>query len=303
MRSGRATNAQCFPSPNGLSENGAGLVLWNESQRLSDLDPIAVYLLARLIQAGSDGVDPMPFGLDVLQTRTDRIRLLIAEQRPLLREGLRALLQLATEFEIVGEAENRQQAVRMVHRLGPDVVLVDVMPELDGGMATIRRIREQRPATRVVALCSAEPDNVVAVMRAGASGCVSLENRAHDLRHTINAAAAGRVELPSKLLARLLCERVPDAERSRGLSTRELEVLQLLATGLTNRRIGSALCISEKTVKNHVTNILSKLDVESRLEAALVARDMRRTAQAVYRMRDAAPSGMGCGDSGLMVDV
>jgi DNA-binding NarL/FixJ family response regulator len=211
----------------------------------------------------------------MLQTRTNRIRLLIAEHRALVREGMRAVLQLADEFEIVGEAESGQQAVRMVHRLGPDVVVIGVMPEQDG-IATIGRIREERPATRVVALSTVEPNDVVAVMRAGASGCVSLENRAQDLRHTINAAAAGQVELPSRVMASLVCERFSaDADHPGGLSARELDVLQLLATGATNRAIGSALCISEKTVKNHVSNIFYKLDVQTRTQAALFAREMR----------------------------
>jgi DNA-binding NarL/FixJ family response regulator len=205
---------------------------------------------------------------------------LIAEHRALVREGLHAVLQLVAEFEIVGEAESGQQAVRMVHRLGPDVVVIGVMPEQDG-VATIGRIREERPATRVVALATIEPDDVVSLVYAGASACISLETRAQDLRHAINAAAAGQVELPSRVMASLVCEQLApaDADHRGGLSARELDVLQLLATGVTNGAIGSALCISEKTVKNHVSSIFDKLHVQTRTQAALFAREMRSHGQ------------------------
>jgi DNA-binding NarL/FixJ family response regulator len=199
------------------------------------------------------------------------LRILIADDHHVVRQGLRTYLRVDPELEIVGEAENGAEAVRLARRLRPDVVLMDlIMPELDGISAT-RQIRSELPDTEVMALTSVLEDaSVVEAVRAGAIGYLLKDTKAQELRQAIKAAAQGQVQLSPKAAARLMRE-VAAPERPETLSEREVEVLRLLARGLANKEIARDLTIAEKTVKTHVSSILGKLGVQSRTQAALYA--------------------------------
>ena len=199
------------------------------------------------------------------------VRVLIADDHDVVRQGLRTFLELDPELEVVGEAVDGREAVRLAHRLRPEVVLMDLlMPELDGIAAT-QIIRRELPDTEVVALTSVLEDaSVVGAVRAGAIGYLLKDTKAQELRHAIKAAAAGQVQLSPQAAARLMRE-VVAPERPEALSEREVDVLRLLARGLANKEIARHLSIAEKTVKTHVSSILGKLGVQSRTQAALYA--------------------------------
>src|SRR5919199_2923392 len=199
------------------------------------------------------------------------IRVLVADDHEVVRQGLRTFLELDPELEVVGDAADGREAVRLANRLRPDVVLMDLlMPEMDGIAAT-RIIRRELPDTEVVALTSVlEDEKVVGAVRAGAIGYLLKDTKAAELRQAIKAAAAGQVQLSPKAAARLMRE-VVAPERPEALSERETEVLRLLARGLANKEIARELAIAEKTVKTHVSSILGKLGVQSRTQAALYA--------------------------------
>lgn len=200
------------------------------------------------------------------------IRILIVDDHAVVRQGLRMFLALDEDLEIVGEARNGREAVDLAVRLGPDVVLMDLlMPEMDG-ITAIRAMRQQAPDTEIVALTSVLEDaSVVGAVRAGAIGYLLKDTQAEELCRAIRAAAAGQVQLSPEAAARLMRElRAPHSPVD-DLSEREREVLGLLAQGLSNREIGERLSITEKTVKSHVGGVLSKLGVTSRTQAALFA--------------------------------
>jgi len=200
------------------------------------------------------------------------IRVLIADDHNVVRQGLRMFLGSDPELEIVGEARDGAEALRLTHQLHPDVVLMDLlMPVMDGIQATAA-IRREVPDTEVVALTSVLEDAlVIDAVRAGAIGYLLKDTEAHELRRAIKAAAAGQVQLSPQVAARLLRE-VSTPEQSREeLTERETEVLKLLALGKSNKEISQALHISEQTVKTHVSHILDKLDVPCRTQAALYA--------------------------------
>jgi DNA-binding NarL/FixJ family response regulator len=212
-----------------------------------------------------------PPTLTLLDSSTTAIRVLIADDHDVVRQGLRAFLSLDPVLEVVGEATNGAEAVRLAHRLRPDVVLMDlVMPEMDGIAAT-QIIRQELPDTEVVALTSVlEDDSVVGTVRAGAIGYLLKDTKAHELLRAIKAAAQGQVQLSPQAAARLVRE-VVAPERREVLSDREVEVLRLLARGRANKEMARNLGIAEKTVKTHVSSILGKLGVQSRTQAALYA--------------------------------
>jgi DNA-binding NarL/FixJ family response regulator len=199
------------------------------------------------------------------------IRILIADDHDVVRQGLRTFLEIDPELEVVGEAVDGREAVRNAHRLRPDVVLMDLlMPEMDGIAAT-QVIRRELPDTEVIALTSVLEDaSVVGAVKAGAIGYLLKDTRAQELRQAIKAAAAGQVQLSPQAAARLIRE-VVAPERPEALSERETDVLRLLAHGLANKEIARDLSITEKTVKTHVSSILGKLGVQSRTQAALYA--------------------------------
>jgi len=199
------------------------------------------------------------------------VRVLIVDDHSVVRQGLRMFLKLDPELEVVGEAANGAEAIQMARALKPDVVLMDLlMPGTDGITAT-GRIRAEVPQTEVLALTSVLEDaSVVGAVQAGAIGYLLKDTQAEQLCKAIKAAAKGQVQLAPEAAARLVREvRAPDNPES--LTGRETEVLRALATGLTNREIGRILNIGERTVKTHVSHLLSKLGLQSRTQAALYA--------------------------------
>jgi NarL family two-component system response regulator LiaR len=214
-----------------------------------------------------------------------KIRVLIVDDHPMVRQGLRTFLELHDEIEVMGEAANGLEAVELVRQLLPDVVLMDlVMPHLDGIAAT-RQIRALSPTTQVLALTSfAEDDKVFHAIEAGALGYLLKDVNPDDLVKAIQAAQRGEVQLHPDITKRLMQQVVARAgqpsagERTNSgatdlaeLTERELDVLRLIAKGLNNREIAEQLTISEKTVKTHVSSILSKLHLTDRTQAAIYA--------------------------------
>jgi NarL family two-component system response regulator LiaR len=199
------------------------------------------------------------------------VRVLIADDHGVVRQGLRMYLALDPDIEVVGEACDGVQALSLARELQPQVILMDLlMPEMDGIEATIR-IRADLPDIEIVALTSVlEDSSVVGAIRAGAIGYLLKDTDADELIRAIKSAAVGQVQLSPQAAARLMREvRMPD--HTQELTARENDVLRLLAQGCTNKEIALRLDIGEKTVKTHVSNILSKLNVASRTQAALYA--------------------------------
>ena len=199
------------------------------------------------------------------------IRILLVDDHAVVRQGLNMFLGLDPDLEVVGEAENGEEAIRLTRALNPDVVLMDLlMPVMDGITATAT-IRRDFPETEVIALTSVlEDEAVMNAMRAGAIGYLLKDTQAEELRRAIKAAAAGQVQLSPQAAARLMREvRAPDSPEK--LTERETDVLRLLALGRANKEIALELNIGEKTVKTHVSSILRKLGVPSRTQAALHA--------------------------------
>ena len=199
------------------------------------------------------------------------IRILLADDHSVVRQGLKMFLALAADLEVVGEASDGAAAVRLARQLKPDVVLMDLlMPVVDGISATAT-IRAELPDTEVVALTSVlEDDKITSAIRAGAIGYLLKDAQADELMRAVRAAAAGQVQLSPQVAARLMREvRAPDSPEP--LTERETDVLRHIARGQANKEIARALGIGEKTVKTHVSSILNKLNVPSRTQAALYA--------------------------------
>jgi DNA-binding NarL/FixJ family response regulator len=211
------------------------------------------------------------------------IRILLADDQPLFREALRTLISLQPDLQVAGEAGDGEEAVRLAETLHPDVVLMDLqMPLVDGVEAT-RRLHSSQPECRVIALTTfGDDDYVFDCLRAGAVGYLLKDAPSESLFEAIRAAARGESFLQPSITTRVLAEftRLSDQPTSSNasliepLSDREREILQLIASGLSNREIADKLFITEGTVKNHVTNILGKLDVRDRTQAALKAREL-----------------------------
>jgi DNA-binding NarL/FixJ family response regulator len=200
------------------------------------------------------------------------IRLLIADDHAVVRQGLKMFLGLDDEISVVGEAADGQQAVELSHQLKPDVVLMDLLMPVMDGIAATAAIREELPDVEVIAFTSVlEESSVVGAVKAGAIGYVLKDAEADELSRVIKAAAAGQVQLAPEAAQRLLREVRSSEQPTVPLSERETDVLRLLASGLANKEIARTLSIGEQTVKTHVSSILGKLGVQSRTQAALYA--------------------------------
>lgn len=200
-----------------------------------------------------------------------KIRVLLVDDHQLVRQGLRLLLSQDESIDIVGEAGNGLEALEQAEKLQPQVILMDLMmPEMDG-ITAIREVRQQHPDIEVIALTSVLEDaSVVSAVRNGAIGYLLKDMQALDLVQSIKAAASGQVQLAPEAAARLLRELRPSPQpQAPSLTEREAEVLELVAAGLSNHEIGEQLCIGEKTVKTHVSRLLSKLGVRSRTQLAV----------------------------------
>lgn len=203
----------------------------------------------------------------------ERIRVLIVDDHAVVRRGLRAFLQLQPDIEVVGEAGGGDEAVILAARLEPDVVLMDlVMPDGDG-VAAIRSLGESGRPSRVLVLSSfTEDSQVFAAMQAGAAGYLLKDVEPEDLAAAIRQVHQGRPALHPDIASRLM-RRVaePAGDPAIQFTARERQVLGLIAEGFANKEIARRLFISEKTVKTHVSNILSKLGVADRTQAAVLA--------------------------------
>ncbi|MEV8637076.1 response regulator transcription factor [Streptosporangium sp. NPDC051023] len=200
------------------------------------------------------------------------LRLMIVDDHPVVREGLRGMLEAASGMTVVGEAASGDEAVVRARELRPDVILMDLrMPNGDGVSAT-SRILADRPESRVVVLTTYETDqDIVRAVEAGAAGYLLKDTSMADLLAAITSAARGETVLSPSVATRLVTRmRAPVAE---SLSPREAEVLALVAKGLTNAEIGRALFISETTVKTHLLRIFGKLGVSDRTAAVTTALD------------------------------
>ncbi|HVL26398.1 MAG TPA: response regulator transcription factor [Thermomicrobiales bacterium] len=199
------------------------------------------------------------------------IRILITDDHSVVRQGLRMFLELDPELEIAGEAANGAEAVALAKELQPDVVLMDLLMPVMDGITAISTIRKELPGIEVVALTSVLEDaSVVGAVRAGAIGYLLKDTNADELRRAVKAAAGGQVQLSPEAATRLMREvRAPEGPEP--LTERETDVLRLLADGQSNKEIARNLSIGEKTVKTHVSNILAKLNVQSRTQAVLQA--------------------------------
>jgi len=205
------------------------------------------------------------------------IRLLLADDHRMLREGLRRSMT-DEGFDVVGEAENGEEAVRMAAELQPDVILMDVsMPEMDGVEAT-RAIAQHEDAPRVIMLTMhADADVLANAIRAGASGYLVKDCSVDEVADAVRMAANGETALSPQLAATMLDEvrrlenPPPATEEDRLITKREEEVLQLIADGCSTPEVASQLYISQKTVKNHLASIYQKLDARDRTQAVLQA--------------------------------
>ncbi|GAA4604604.1 DNA-binding NarL/FixJ family response regulator [Actinoplanes octamycinicus] len=208
------------------------------------------------------------------------IRVLLADDQRLFREALALLLSVQDDVRVVGEAADGAQAVELAARLAPDVVLMDLrMPVMDGATAT-RRLRDEQPAVRVIALTTFDDDaDVFAAIQAGAIGYLLKDASSERLMEAVRAAVRGESVLEPGVAAKLVSRvaqlppAVPDPLVA-PLTGRELDVVRLLAGGRSNKEIATALFLAEGTVKNHVTNALAKLGARDRTQAALRAREL-----------------------------
>lgn len=205
---------------------------------------------------------------------TEAITVFLVDDHPVVRQGLRTFLQTLDDVEVVGEAEDAEQALTAIEDTLPDVVLMDlVLPGMDGIEAT-RRVREVSPATKVIVLTSfADDEKVFPAIKAGAAGYLLKDVEPSELADGIRAVHRGEALLHPSVAAKLMQEVESQGARAPGgnLTERELEVLRLIARGMSNREIARELVVSEKTVKTHVSNILAKLHLADRTQAALYA--------------------------------
>lgn len=202
------------------------------------------------------------------------IRIVIADDHAVVRQGLKMFLMDDDDFQVVGEAQNGAEALKLAHELKPDVILMDLLMPVMDGITAIGQVRKECPDTEVIALTSVLEDaSVVGAVKAGAIGYLLKDTQSDELLRAIKAAANGQVQLSPQAAARLVREvRAPESPET--LTERETDVLRLLAQGKANKEIALALFIGENTVKTHVSSILLKLGVQSRTQAALYARQI-----------------------------
>lgn len=203
------------------------------------------------------------------------IRVLIADDHDIVRKGLRTLIETEPDLALVGEAEDGLEAVARARALQPDVILLDLVMPRQGGLETIRQIKAENPEARILVLTSfADDDKVFPAIKAGALGYLLKDSRPSQLLEAIRQVYRGRSSLHPTIARKLIQEMnqspdLPPTEEP--LTPRELEVLKLVARGLTNQEIAAELVITERTVTTHVSNILTKLHLANRTQAALYA--------------------------------
>lgn len=214
-----------------------------------------------------------------------KIRLLLVDDQELFREALNTLLSVRAEFEVVGQAGNGEEALRLAIQLQPDVVLMDLrMPVMDGVTAT-RRLKDTQPAVKVIALTTFDEDELVFEgLRAGAVGYLLKDIPPEVLFDAIHTASKGEYFLLPSITAKVVAEfsriakpvqnqKLPEGFKTI-LSPREIQILRIVASGASNKEIAEVLVIAEGTVKNHMRNILGKLEVKDRMQAVLKCKEM-----------------------------
>lgn len=222
------------------------------------------------------------------QGRDVVVRVLVVDDQQLMREGIASLLRIQNGIEIIGTAANGQEALEQAVSLQPDVILMDVrMPVMDGVVAT-EQVRRQLPDCKILMLTTFDDEEyVIEALRVGASGYLLKDIPAHDLAQAVQAVHRGIYQLDPAVMSRVMASLTglkraespvpvplaPGSLKHAGLTDREIEVLRLIAQGATNREIAETLVISEGTVKNHISNILSRLGLRDRTQAAIYARE------------------------------
>jgi NarL family two-component system response regulator LiaR len=202
---------------------------------------------------------------------SDIIRVMLVDDHAVVRSGLSAFLMVSPDLELVGEAENGQQAVTRAGLLQPDVILMDLMMPVMDGVAATAAIKRQYPAIQIVALTSFEEDELVHnALKAGAIGYLMKNVTARELAAAIRSARAGRMTLSSEA-AQALIRVNQQAQETEALTERETDVLKLMVEGLNNAEIADRLAVSLSTVKYHISNILGKLGVDNRVAAVTLA--------------------------------
>ena len=204
----------------------------------------------------------------------DLIRILIADDHPVVRQGLSALLVPRNGMEVIGEAVNGYQAVELALKLNPDVIMMDmVMPGLTGAQATTQ-IMAKNPAAHILILTSfGEDDNLIEAINAGALGCLLKDSQPDDLLHAIRSVHRGQMSIPQTLAAKLIHQPPRAAKTKSSLTDREQEIAALVAQGLSNKEIAQSLSVSANTIRSHVSNILRKLKLANRTQIAIYLKD------------------------------
>jgi DNA-binding NarL/FixJ family response regulator len=216
--------------------------------------------------------------VDVGDDESPLVRVLVVDDHALFRHGLLQVLRSATDMLVVGEARDGMEAIEQAAELQPDVVLMDVRMPSVNGIEAARRIRTAQPGVRILMLTESEDEeDLYGAVRAGATGYLLKEVAIDEIADAIRAVAMGQALVSPSMTTKLLSEfnalsrRLEEEHYGRRLTDRELEVLRLIARGMSNKDIGVELVIAENTVRNHVRNILEKLQVRSRVEAAMYA--------------------------------
>jgi NarL family two-component system response regulator LiaR len=203
------------------------------------------------------------------------IRILIADDHAIVREGQRALIETEPDMELVGEAADGLEAVQMARSLQPDVILLDLIMPRKGGIEAIQEIKAENPEARILVLTSfAEDEKVYAAIKAGALGYLLKDAAPQELLAAIRQVNQGEPSMPPAIAHKLMLELQRSSDlplTEEPLTKREVEVLQLVAQGLPNREIAETLVISERTVRTHISNILGKLHLANRTQAAIYA--------------------------------
>jgi NarL family two-component system response regulator LiaR len=203
------------------------------------------------------------------------IRILIADDHNLVRQGFEALLSVKEGIEVVGLAENGEKAIKMARSLSPDIILMDLMMPVKNGIEATREIKKEYPDARILIITSfAEDDNVFQAVKAGALGYLLKDSSPGELMQAIEDVCKGRMSLHPSIANKLMDELNKPLEgkvTEDPLTERELEVLKLVAKGISNQDIADKLVVSERTVGAHVSNILAKLHLANRTQAALYA--------------------------------
>lgn len=205
---------------------------------------------------------------------SEAIRIIVADDHPLFRDGVINSLNATADLDVIGQTDNGEDAVRLVREELPDIALLDVTMPGGGGIEAARKIAAACPATRIVMLTvSEDEDKLLEAMKAGASGYVLKGVSAQELASVVRSVSNGEVYVAPSLAFGLLREmsKPRESDPLAELSSRERQVLELVSTGLSNQEIGLRLGLAEKTIKHYMTNILTKLQVRSRVEAALLA--------------------------------